>query len=58
MDQYVHHKYFYPTGPSWYNPTIRISGRRYAIPWHDQGYHGEVIIDDVSHVVFIQVSYS
>jgi hypothetical protein len=52
------HKYFYGKHLAWYNPTIRIKGRRYAIPWHDGQYHGEVIVDDVAHMVFIEVSYS
>jgi hypothetical protein len=55
----VRHHYFSLHGlPEWYNPTIRIKGRRYAIPWHDKGYYGEIVVDDVDHEVFICVSYS
>jgi hypothetical protein len=58
LKQSVRHQYFSLHGPEWYNPTIRTKGRRYAIPWHDNGYYGEIVVDDVDHVVFICVSYS
>ena len=40
----------------WFNPTIRVKGRRYVIPPGADGTHGEVVIDDVGHVVFIRVT--
>ena len=58
MKDSLHHKHFFTNCPPWYNPTIRVKGRRYEIPWHDKGYYGEVVVDDFSHLVFIQVSYS
>jgi hypothetical protein len=56
--EYGRHRYFYGKSPAWYNPTIQIKGRRYVIPWHGQGYWGEVVVDDIKHVVFIHTSYS
>jgi hypothetical protein len=58
MDEYLRDKYFSLNGPPWYNPTVRTRGRRYAIPWHGNGYYGEVVVDDVAHVVFIYTSDS
>jgi hypothetical protein len=34
LEESVRHKYFSLNGPSWYNPTIRVTGCRYAISWH------------------------
>jgi hypothetical protein len=58
LEESVRHRRFSLNGPPWYNPTIRIKGRRYVIPWHGQGYWGDVVVDDVKHVVFILTSYS
>jgi hypothetical protein len=58
VGEYLHHKYFSPSSPAWYNPAIRTKGRRYEIPWHGPGYWGEVVVDDARHVVFIHTSYS
>jgi hypothetical protein len=53
------HRHFSPqVFPSWFDPTIRIKGRRYEIPQDKNQYSGEVIVDDVNHVVFIHTSYS
>jgi hypothetical protein len=58
LEESTRHRYFYPHGPTWYAPAIRVKGRRYEIPWHGGQYHGEVIVDDIAHVVFIETSYS
>jgi hypothetical protein len=49
------HTYFH-TGalPSWFDPTIRGRGRRFVIPQDTAAYHGEVIIDDEAHRVFVR----
>jgi hypothetical protein len=57
-EEYLRHRYFWLRGLDWYDPTIRVKGRRYEIPWHGKGYHGEVVIDDESHIVFIHTAYS
>jgi hypothetical protein len=58
LEEYAHHSYFSLHGPAWYNPTIRTKGRRYGIPWHGKGYYGEIVVDDVHHVVFVHTGYS
>jgi hypothetical protein len=57
-EEYRRHQYFSLNGPEWYNPSIRMKGRLYGIPWHGPGYHGQVVIDDELHVVFVYVGYS
>jgi hypothetical protein len=38
----------------WFDPTIKIKGRAYHIPQDKRAYWGQVIVDDVNHVVFIR----
>ncbi len=40
----------------WFDPMIRVRGRRYVIPKDHEGNHGEVIINDDAQVVFIRMS--
>jgi hypothetical protein len=58
IEESVRHKHFSLNGPAWYNPTVRVRGRRYEIPWRGKAYWGEVVVDDTKHVVFILTSYS
>jgi hypothetical protein len=58
LEASARHDYFSLHGPEWYNPSIRVKGRQYDIPWHGEGYHGEVVVDDEQHIVFIHTSYS
>ena len=47
-----------PSVPPWYREEIRGNGRRYEIP--AEGFHnwGEVIVDDVNNIVYINVIWS
>lgn len=57
-DEWTQHSHFFPSQyPRWYDPTIRIKGRGYSIPWHIR-YCGGIIVDDVRHVVLIKVQDS
>ena len=50
---------YYPAKQApWYAPRIVTNGRRWAIPWDQDQFHGEVIIDDAAGWVYITVSRS
>ena len=50
------HVYFLPEERfPWFNPTIRVKGRRYLIPQDEHANRGEVIVDDDKHVVYIRI---
>lgn len=42
--------------PSWFDRTVRTSGRRYNI--HHGGNYGEVVVNDASHTVYVYVADS
>ena len=42
----------------WYTPRIVTAGRRWEIPWDQEQFHGEVIVDDAAGLVYITVSRS
>jgi hypothetical protein len=59
LDEWTQHRHFsLRQYPPWCDPTIRTKGRRYQIAWHGKAYHGEVMVDDVKHIVFVRTSYS
>jgi len=55
------HRYFhYPdaSGCPWFDPTIRVKGRRFEIPQDANANYGEVIINDETQTVYIWVAHS
>ena len=57
--QQTGHETFTPnTVPPWYKEEIRGDGRRYEIPKEGQHNWGEVIVDDVNNIVYINVIWS
>jgi len=51
------HEYVYLDSglPKWYRQEIRTEGRRYEVNWYNGRYQGELIVDDVEHVVYVHV---
>jgi hypothetical protein len=47
----------YPTVEG-FDPPVTIRGRAYDVPQDEQGNWGQVIVDDVDHVVFIRANRS
>ncbi|GJM25689.1 MAG: hypothetical protein DHS20C16_21040 [Phycisphaerae bacterium] len=42
----------------WFDPEIRVRGRRYEIPWDKNANYGEVIINDETNTVYINTGHS
>lgn len=50
---------YYPAEQApWYSPRIDVSGRRWELPWDQDQFHAEVIVDDAAGLVYITVSRS
>ena len=53
------HETFIPdTVPPWYREEIRGNGRLYEIPKEGQHNWGEVIVDDVNNIVYVNIIWS
>ncbi len=54
------HEYFFTDkySPKWYDPTIRVRGRKYEIPSEKMHNWGSVIVNDQTNTVYIWVIWS
>jgi hypothetical protein len=48
----------YSMDPPWYNPTIKVKGKKYDVPPEGYNNRGEVIINDETNYVYIKIIWS